>query len=124
MGKWPILRQFSTYDLAIQEREADLVIGTFGRSMWVLDDIRPLRVFAKNSGKLPTAKSPQLPLLMLIKLRYNNLMASDLQRMQSMLQKNREFGGRISFIMSDLDTAKLDTVTIKIFNAANEQIRT
>ena len=33
----------STYDLAIQEREADLAIATFGRSMWILDDIRPLR---------------------------------------------------------------------------------
>ncbi|RYY96717.1 MAG: hypothetical protein EOO11_12780 [Chitinophagaceae bacterium] len=30
----------STYDLAIQEREADLVIATFGRSLWVLDDIQ------------------------------------------------------------------------------------
>jgi photosystem II stability/assembly factor-like uncharacterized protein len=41
----------STYDLAIQEREADLVIGTFGRALWVLDDIRPLRKAAANSGK-------------------------------------------------------------------------
>jgi photosystem II stability/assembly factor-like uncharacterized protein len=36
----------STIDLAIQEREVDLVIGTFGRSAWVLDDIRPLRELA------------------------------------------------------------------------------
>ncbi|MGQ0739246.1 MAG: WD40/YVTN/BNR-like repeat-containing protein [Bacteroidota bacterium] len=41
----------STYDLAIQEREADLVIGTFGRALWILDDIRPLRKLAANSGK-------------------------------------------------------------------------
>lgn len=40
----------STYDLAIQEREADLVIATFGRSLWVLDDIRPLRKIAANNG--------------------------------------------------------------------------
>ncbi|MGZ5133834.1 MAG: WD40/YVTN/BNR-like repeat-containing protein, partial [Flavitalea sp.] len=32
----------STYDLAIQEREADLVIATFGRALYILDDIRPL----------------------------------------------------------------------------------
>jgi len=36
----------STMDLAIQEREADLVMGTFGRSVYVLDDIRPLRKIA------------------------------------------------------------------------------
>jgi len=38
----------STMDLAIQERESDLVIGTFGRAIYVLDDIQPLRVLAKN----------------------------------------------------------------------------
>ena len=30
-------------DLVIHPREHDLVIGTFGRAAWVLDDIRPLR---------------------------------------------------------------------------------
>lgn len=40
----------STMDLVIQEREGDLVIGTFGRAIWVLDDIKPLRVMA-NKGQ-------------------------------------------------------------------------
>ncbi|MGB5007825.1 MAG: hypothetical protein WBO39_12880, partial [Ferruginibacter sp.] len=44
----------STYDLAIQEREADLVIATFGRAIWVLDNIRPLRKAAANKGMLFT----------------------------------------------------------------------
>jgi len=40
----------STYDLEIQEREADLAIATFGRALWILDDIRPLRNLAANKG--------------------------------------------------------------------------
>lgn len=40
----------STMDLVIQERESDLVIGTYGRAIWVLDDIKPLRVLA-NKGQ-------------------------------------------------------------------------
>ncbi|MCH3883066.1 MULTISPECIES: VPS10 domain-containing protein [Tenacibaculum] len=36
-------------DLVIHPREQDLVIGTFGRAAWVLDDIRPLREIAKNN---------------------------------------------------------------------------
>ena len=40
----------STYDLAIQEREADLMVATFGRSLWVFDDIRPFRKLAANKG--------------------------------------------------------------------------
>ena len=42
----------SVKDLVIQEREDDLVIGTFGRAAWVLDDIRPLREIAKNTNIL------------------------------------------------------------------------
>ncbi len=38
----------SVKDLVIHPREHDLIIGTFGRAAWVLDDIRPLRALAKN----------------------------------------------------------------------------
>lgn len=39
----------SVKDLVIHPREHDLVIGTFGRAAWVLDDIRPLRAIAKGN---------------------------------------------------------------------------
>lgn len=39
----------SVKDLVIHPREDDLIIGTFGRAAWILDDIRPLREFAKNT---------------------------------------------------------------------------
>ena len=39
----------SVKDLVIQERENDLVIGTFGRAAWILDDIIPLRAIAKDN---------------------------------------------------------------------------
>lgn len=35
-------------DLALQERESDLVVGTFGRSIYVFDDIKPLRKLASG----------------------------------------------------------------------------
>jgi photosystem II stability/assembly factor-like uncharacterized protein len=38
----------STKDLVIHPREHDLIIGTFGRAAWVLDDIRPLRALAQQ----------------------------------------------------------------------------
>ena len=40
----------SVKDLVIHPREHDLIIGTFGRAAWVLDDIRPLRALASSSG--------------------------------------------------------------------------
>lgn len=40
----------NVYDMVIHPREHDLVIGTFGRSIWVLDDIRPLREMAAKGA--------------------------------------------------------------------------
>jgi photosystem II stability/assembly factor-like uncharacterized protein len=117
-------KSVSTYDLAIQEREADLVIGTFGRSMWVLDDIRPLRVMAKNAGKLPSAIITAVPTPDAYQVEIQQPHGERFAASAKYAAENRKFGGRISFIVSELDTAKLDTVTVKIFNTANEQIRT
>ena len=42
----------STMDLKIHPREHDLVIGTFGRAAYILDDIRPLREMASSKNNL------------------------------------------------------------------------
>ncbi|MCB9279059.1 MAG: hypothetical protein H6562_09110 [Lewinellaceae bacterium] len=39
-----------TADLKIHPREADLIIGTFGRAVWILDDTRPFRAMAATRG--------------------------------------------------------------------------
>lgn len=46
----------NAYDLVIHPREHDLVIGSFGRALWVIDDIRPLREMAKNGGSILNKK--------------------------------------------------------------------
>ncbi len=114
----------STYDLAIQEREADLVIGTFGRSMWVLDDIRPLRVIAKNNGKLPESKITAVPSSDAYQAEIQQPHGERFAANGKYAAENREFGGRLTFIINQSDTTKLDTVTVSIFNEAGEQIRT
>jgi photosystem II stability/assembly factor-like uncharacterized protein len=49
-GNWQQVRNgfpsVSTMDLKIQRRESALVIGTFGRAIWVLDDLKSLRELA------------------------------------------------------------------------------
>ena len=42
-------------DMVIHPREQDLVIGTFGRAAYVIDDIRPLRAFARNHKQLTSS---------------------------------------------------------------------
>ena len=42
----------STRDMKIHPREHDLIIGTFGRAVWIMDDIRPLREVAKQGTEM------------------------------------------------------------------------
>ncbi len=52
-NKWTVgYPTVSTYDMAVQPRENDLVIGTFGRSIWIIDDIVPLREMAARGTNL------------------------------------------------------------------------
>ena len=39
-------------DMTIHPREQDLVLSTFGRAFWVLDDIRPFRELAASKGNV------------------------------------------------------------------------
>jgi photosystem II stability/assembly factor-like uncharacterized protein len=113
----------STYDMTIQEREADLVIGTFGRAIYVLDDIRPLRAFAKNGGKAPASKlaafqAPDAYQAVIQRAHGERFMAS-----AKYAGENRETGGRLSYFIQD-EKEKLDSLTVKIYSASGEQIRT
>ncbi len=40
----------ATSDLKIHPREQDLIVGTFGRAAWILDDIRPFQEIARTRG--------------------------------------------------------------------------
>ncbi|MEK7257182.1 MAG: hypothetical protein AAB316_20680, partial [Bacteroidota bacterium] len=51
-NKWKDFPSVSTIDLKIHPRDHDLVIGTFGRAFWILDDLRPLREIARTKGKV------------------------------------------------------------------------
>lgn len=114
----------STYDLTIQEREADLVIGTFGRSFWVLDDIRPLRIFAENGGQIPDALVTAVPTSDAYQAEIQQPHGERFPADGKYAAENRANGGRLNFIINEKDTASMDTVTVEIFNAEGEQIRT
>jgi hypothetical protein len=49
--KWTVgdFPSVNIMDMKIQPRDGSLVLGTFGRAIWVLDDLRPLRELAKNT---------------------------------------------------------------------------
>jgi hypothetical protein len=114
----------STYDLALQEREADLAIATFGRALWVLDNIRPLRALAKNNGMV-NKKLMAFEPATATKVSIRNAPGYEWSSWGLYEGDNRTFNGQIPFYINPLDTNKVktDTVDVKIFNASNVQIR-
>jgi photosystem II stability/assembly factor-like uncharacterized protein len=118
----------STYDLAIQEREADLVIATFGRAIWVLDDIRILRKAAAEKGntfksKITVSAAPDA-----YQAQYKAATGYEWSTFGLWDAPNRSRGAAVSyFVIKDKDTSskkiKTDSVTVKIFNDKNENIR-
>ncbi|MEO0473890.1 MAG: hypothetical protein AAF206_30050, partial [Bacteroidota bacterium] len=116
----------STMDLAIQEREHDLVIGTFGRAAFVLDDIQPLRAIAQNGTNitektLTAFPSPDAYLVHTRQASGTRFSATSIFKGQ-----NRRPGGRISFMVNPaaiLDSTASDTVKIQIVDAEGNIIR-
>ncbi|NNM05090.1 MAG: hypothetical protein HKO65_08310 [Gemmatimonadetes bacterium] len=49
-AKWPGLPTTHVDDLVIHPREKDLVIGTHGQSIWIVDDTRPLAEWASEGA--------------------------------------------------------------------------
>ncbi|MGB3592484.1 MAG: hypothetical protein WBA16_12430 [Nonlabens sp.] len=49
----------SVKDLVIHPREDDLIIGTFGRAAWVLDDLEPFKQLAGNYSAFAKAEDPK-----------------------------------------------------------------
>jgi photosystem II stability/assembly factor-like uncharacterized protein len=116
----------STYDLAIQEREADLAIATFGRSLWIMDDIRPLRELAANKGAL-NANIKAFPAPIAIQASVNNAPGYEWSTWGIWDAENRRRGAAISyFVKPTRDTAagrRNDSVTVRIFDENNRNIR-
>jgi hypothetical protein len=99
----------STMDLSIQEREADLVIATFGRSIYVLDNIRPLRQLAANS-KLLDAKIVAFSNSDSYQANYRDAHGTGFAADANFVGENRRKGAKLSYFYNP---PKSDTTTAK-----------
>ena len=143
----------STMDLSIQEREADLVIATFGRAIYVLDNIRPLRQIAASNGKILEQKLATFDNATGYMANYRDAAGAGFAGDANYSGENRKKGFKLSYfynppkkdtvskvstdkIKADLKVAeakkdttkkavmKYDTVYVRIFNTENKLIRT
>lgn len=114
----------STMDLTIQERESALIVGTFGRAIWVLDDLLSLREIAGNGIKkgitaLPMNKAVQVKGLFInppgnIWTGFHTTFEGE----NKVFQKTE-----IPFFIYDLDNSS-EPITAKVYDSANQLINT
>lgn len=142
----------STMDMRLHPREHDLIIGTFGRAAYVLDDIRPLRALAKEGPALLNKPLQLFPINDAWLAAYKQAAGTRFAAGAAFSGDNRRFGAMISYSINpqpkpdkadgddeadeDADeddekpakkTAKaatMDSVTIKILDSDNTVIRT
>ena len=125
----------STYDLAIQEREADLCIATFGRAIYIIDDIRPLRKAASGKGAVFSKTLTVFQAPTAYQARFRPAPGYEWSTWGMYEGQNRNRGAAYSFfvvpkssgIKEKADTtnkSKTDSAIVKIFNENNELIRT
>ena len=121
--KWSNFPSIPARDLVIHPREHDLVIGTFGRAAWILDDIRPLRDLAANGYQKVVGKALQLfptPIAYLSFLGEPNGYRSTGNGL--FFGENREQGALLTVYVKEATAGK--NATVRIYDANNELIRT
>lgn len=108
----------SVKDLVIHPRENDLIIGTFGRSAWVLDDLAPFVAMASSKTSQPIALF-QPPTA--YQARYQQPTGSRFGADAIYHGENRGSSGRFKYFFDkDLkvksDTTKTDSLQLNIYD--------
>ena len=119
--KWTGLPTMPVQDMAIQERESDLILGTFGRAAWVLDDLRPLRAIANGNAQGKTLKAFQSPEAV-----HAQFMVSDGIRFQgdaAFKGENRSTGARMRIYLDNLPEKVKNPLKIDIYDSSGSLIR-
>jgi len=113
----------STMDMVIHPRELDLVIGTFGRSAYVLDDIRPLRELALDYQGVRTAGVHAVDAPVAVQAERRNAPGYYFVGDAYFQGQNRGFGARISYFVNPDGEATGDTAFIHIRDLQGNQVR-
>ncbi|MFT6826955.1 MAG: photosystem II stability/assembly factor-like uncharacterized protein [Roseivirga sp.] len=109
-----------TMDLQIHPREYDLIIGTFGRALWILDDIRPLREATRiGLGKLKTESIHLFPIPEATNAIIGQYMGYRSTGDGLFIGENKPFSAAFSYYTSDEGKVK-----IEISNNEGKVIRT
>ena len=115
----------STMDMQIHPREHDLVIGTFGRAAYVLDDIRPLREIASKGQEILDSPIYVFDAPDAVLAEYKQATGTRFYADAIFAGENRVPGAMLSYLVAMEDSAKnKEKVTVEIKDASGSIIRT
>ena len=104
------------YGIVVQEHFNDLVIGTYGRGFWILDDITPLQQLTPQVlASAAHLFSPRAA------YRFRNVTPMSAQAYEPSAGENPPYGASINYY---LQAASADAVTITILDAQGAVVRT
>ncbi|HVE78580.1 MAG TPA: hypothetical protein VNA89_06955 [Gemmatimonadaceae bacterium] len=123
-GSWQPLQnnlpRAPVYGIAVQEHFNDLVIATYGRGFWILDDITPLRELAGQvASKDAHLFAPR------VAYRFRDYEAPFAPFYDPVAGQNPTYGASLNYwVRGSADTTGKDSVTLTISDAAGAVVRT
>ncbi len=107
--------------LVVHPREHDLVIGTHGRSAYVLDDVRPLREMAADQS-IATRSLHLFAIPDAVQYQVAQVHGIRFTGFDMFLGENRPYGALLSYWIAEGDEDA--EVTIEVMDASGEVVRT
>ncbi len=123
----------STMDMVIHPRDHDLVVGTFGRSIFILDDIKPLRALTKDKNILNQSLHVFQP-NNAHQVYYKEALGTRFSADAIYKGKNKDYGALITYYIKDFlnpdgtlvkdKTKEKDTLKVEVLDKNGKIIRT
>ncbi len=114
----------STYDMVIHPRDHDLVIGTFGRSIYIFDDIRPLRRLAGEGLKMLDKSLTLFDVRDITRIAQKQAPGLRFAAAAEFKGDNLQEGAMITYYLARDSSAASEKVKIEFFDEGNNLIRT
>ncbi len=125
--KWRAFPSVQIRDMKIQAEHDDLVLGTFGRSFWVLDDLEPFRAIAQREAfeQQHLYAWPPEDAYLTTSRSYDGIRfvaQGDFKGRNT--SKNCKVKYWVNPDSIDVDAKKPKTLTMRVFDASGDTIRT
>jgi photosystem II stability/assembly factor-like uncharacterized protein len=103
------------YGIVVQERFADLVVGTYGRGFWILDDLTPLRTLAREARQDVALFAPRTA------WRFRDTEMPFYDYDDTIQGEPPPYGASLTWWLA---TAATDSATVEILDASQAVVRT